>query len=188
MRKKLASLLAALALLIGLIAVTQPAVARPPTPVKSAACTGHYKTQSILGYSTTTSYIYYSNTGWYRSIWLWDSCNGGVYFQLQFQTDCRLHAVEWLVHPDGTIYNQHQIGVRGNSCAAQPGTLRFQKNGAVKTFSAANTELSTTGYPHADPYQWQFFMVTDVSIPYVEERVLQGSPLFDFWCGPKWNM
>jgi hypothetical protein len=186
MRRRLTALLVGLGMLVGLTVAAQPATARPLTPTKSASCVGHYKTQSILGYSPSTSYIYYSNTGWYRSIWWWDSCNGGVYFQLQFQTDCRLHAVEWRVYPNGGTYNQHQIGVRGNSCAAQPGTLRFQKNGAVKTFSAADTELSSTGYPHASPYEWQFFMVTDVSYPYVEERLLQDG--FDFWFGPAWNM
>jgi hypothetical protein len=187
MRKKLVFglVVAVLSVLFAVVTPRAEASAEPAVPKAASSCVVHTKYASVLGFNTGTSYIYYSNAGWYRSIWQWDSCGGGVYLKVAFSTDCRLHYWESSVAPNGDIMSTWQIGTRGASCNATPGTLRFQKNGAVKTFSGANTELSSTGYAAGPNYQWEFDLIVDVSYPYVRERLLQSfnGGLIIFWYG-----
>jgi hypothetical protein len=182
----LIALLLTAAMLVGFAAAAQQAEARPAAP---ASCTLHYKNYTATGlWDAAHAYSYTSDSGWYKSMWDWDSCNGGYYFKLAFSTDCKLHYWESRILPSGATSYTVQLGTRGNGCQATPGTLRFVTDGSVRTYSGAGTLLSNTGASNSSPYRAEFFMGLTAT-PYVEERTMywlsSAGAYSTKWFGPK---
>src|SRR4249919_1214224 len=119
-------------------------------PAHAAACTQHHNYTSTLNWSSTSSVVVYSDAAWSRSIWYWDECVGGAKEVFSFDTDCHLRTRYWLMDRFGnTTTYQGVVGDRGGTCNARPGYAAWQMNGAMKTWSAAGTQLSATPYTSA---------------------------------------
>jgi hypothetical protein len=161
----------------------------PAKPVAAAACTAHHNYTSTLNWSSTDSVVVYSNAAWSRAIWQWDECNGGIKEVFSLDTDCHFRTRLWSMDRYGnTTTYWGVVGDRGGTCNARPGYAAWQKNGALKTWSAAGTELSATPYTSASPFQWLIYLPSGCSGG--GEQILNwwsGHGYLGFWWSPRWS-
>ena len=185
MKRLWLGLLLSLILATGLIATTS-SDATPAAPAKAAACTFHTNEFSEVYYSTTSSHVLYSNAAWYRALYRWNSCTGGIRVVFSFDPDCHLRAWLYDVSPDGTTSGPGVLEEnRGSTCVARPGTLQFQKSGRVRTVSGAGTILSETPALGRPLYMWDITLWDYRHHEEIADRY-SGGPWSWVWNGPKW--
>ena len=184
MKRLWLGLLLALTLSAGLIATTS---SDATTPAKTATCTFHTNEFSEVYYSTTQSHVLYSNAAWYRALYKWNSCTGGIRVVFSFDPDCHLRAWLYDVGPDGTTSGPGVLEEdRGSTCVARPGTLQFQKAGPVRTVSGAGTVLSSTPYLNPKQHMWDITLWDYRHHEEIAWAPNPGDPWSWVWNGPKW--
>jgi hypothetical protein len=154
--KRIAAFLAVLALTIGLaVAGSDSTVAKPASPT---ACTYHTNYYSALQYGLGNSHVYSSDGVGYprfhRTVYSWDSCNGGYEYEEYFEQDCHMVVYAERVDPDGSTTTLRWWD-NGHGCSVR-GTLQFQQSGKIVVVTSyGNIIWSEPGHSGSSFFLWE---------------------------------